>query len=104
VRGEIEMLQGQIRYMESQTDLAQISVSLSEDPEIAATASWRPWQLVKESVNNLVKGFQRFVDFLIVLLISILPILLLYFVLVYIMYRIGKKIYLRWKEKKEQPQ
>jgi hypothetical protein len=102
VRGEIERLQAQVKMTESQTDKATIYVSMTEDQDVTVVDSWRPWQLAKDSLNRLVQGIQRSVDFVIVLVISILPILILYFVLAYLLYRLGRKTYLRWKEKRDQ--
>ncbi|MBM3256135.1 MAG: DUF4349 domain-containing protein [Candidatus Moranbacteria bacterium] len=98
VRGEIERLQGQIRYMESQTDMSRITINLSEDPEITATESWRPWQVVKDSINSLVSDAQGFVDFLIVLVIRVIPIIILYLVVIIPLYWIARKIYRKFKK------
>lgn len=95
VRGEIERLQGRIKFMDSQTDMSSIAVSLSEDENITLADSWRPWQVVKETFNSLVKGIQGFVNFLIVLIIQVIPVLVLYLLIFYIIYRIGKKMYLK---------
>jgi hypothetical protein len=100
VRGEIELLQGQIRYFDSQTDMSQISLYLSEDENITITDTWRPWQIVKDAVNSLITKLQTFVSFLIVLIITVIPILAIYLFLFYVIYRIGKKIYHKMKGKK----
>lgn len=47
VRGEIEQLQGRLKFLNSQTDMASITVSLSEDSNITIADSWRPWQIIK---------------------------------------------------------
>jgi len=99
VRGEIERLQGRIKFMDSQTDMSSITVSLSEDENITFADSWRPWQVIKETFNGLVKSIQGFVNFLIVLIIQVIPVLVLYLLIFYIIYRIGKKIYLKVKNK-----
>ncbi|HEX7586225.1 MAG TPA: DUF4349 domain-containing protein [Patescibacteria group bacterium] len=101
VRGEVETLQGRIKFLNSQTDMASISISLTEDTNITLADSWRPWQVVKNSVNALVKKAQGFVDFVIVLVIAAIPLILLYALLVYVIYRIGRKIYLKIKEKRD---
>jgi hypothetical protein len=103
VRGEIEQLQGRIKFLNSQTDMASIFISLSEDANITVIDSWRPWQVVKSSVNVLIKKAQGFVDFVIVLVITAIPLIFLYALLAYVIYRIGKKIYLKIKEKQQLP-
>lgn len=99
VRGEIERLQGRIKFMDSQTDMSSITISLSEDENITFADSWRPWQVVKETFNSLVKSVQEFVNFLIVLIIQVIPVLALYLLIFYVVYRIGKKIYLKVKNR-----
>lgn len=99
VRGEIERIQGKIRYMDSQTDMATISISLSEDTNVTIVDSWRPWQVVKESVNELVKSIQGWVDFLIKLIIKVIPVLLLYGLILLVFYKIGHWIYRRFFKK-----
>ena len=100
VRGEIEMLQGRIKFLNSQTDMASIFVSLSEDANITLADSWRPLQVAKEAVNALIKKAQGFVNFAIVLIVTVIPIILLYALLVYAIYLIGRKIHLKIKEKR----
>lgn len=97
VRGEIEQLQGRIKYLNSQTDMSTITVSLSEDPEITVIDSWRPWIVIKDSAKGLIKSIQEFVDFVIVLIIQILPLLILYAALIFGIFLLGRKIYRRVK-------
>lgn len=99
VRGEIESLQGRIKYLESQTDMSTITINLSEDANISVVDKWRPWQVIKESASVLIKKVQDFVDFVIRLIILVLPIFLLYALLIWVIYGIGKKIYLKLKKK-----
>jgi len=97
VRGEIEQLQGQIRYLNSQTDMSTITANLSEDVEIAsASQDWRPWQVVKLSVKQLITSGQNFVDGLIAFLIVVLPMLIIYGLIIWLIYYIGKKVYGRY--------
>lgn len=93
VRGEIEVLQGRIRLLDSQTDMATISISISEDPDVTVIDSWRPFQDAKDALNDLIKKIQQFISFIIVLIIRIIPILLIYLAVLGILYKIGKKIY-----------
>jgi hypothetical protein len=60
VRGEIESLQGQIKYLENQTSYSTLSVSLSEEPTIKIpTKEFRPWSTIKEAGQALVAMFQN---------------------------------------------
>lgn len=99
VRGEIERLQGRIKYLESQTDMSTITINLSEDANISMVDKWRPWQVVKTSASVLVKNVQNFADFVIRLIILVLPVFLLYALLVWVIYGIGKKAYIKFRKK-----
>jgi len=97
VRGEIEQLQGRMKYLDSQTDMSSISIALSEDQNITVTDSWRPWQVAKDAVNSLIKKAQGFVNFAIVLVVTVIPTAILYLIFVYIIFLIGRKIYRKMK-------
>ncbi len=100
VRGEIEILEGRIKLLESQTDMATISISLSEDSEITITDSWRPLRVIKDTVNSLLKDIQGFINFTIVFIIRVIPVIILYLLLVLVLFLIGKKIYRKIKNRK----
>jgi hypothetical protein len=98
VRGEIERLQGKIKYLQSQTDMATITVSLSEDVEVAPVGSgWRPGQVFKQAVSDLVKSAQGFVDNLIRFLIIGLPSIVVFLIILWTAWLVIKKITARLK-------
>ncbi len=78
VRGEIEQMRAQLTYMASQTDHARIDISLSEDRAVTLSDQWRPLQVAKEGVYGLFADMQGFVNILIVLVVRIVPILVMY--------------------------
>ena len=92
VRGEIEQLQSQITYMDSQIDLATIMVTLTEDASVTFSDQWRPMQVARETVNALLADMRGFVNFVIVLVIRVIPITILYGVIALVVYKIGAKI------------
>lgn len=97
VRREIESLQGRINFLESQTDKSSIDVFLTEDENITFTDSWRPWQVVKETFNALLKDIQNFINFTIILVFRIIPTIILYILILGLLYWLGKKIYFKIK-------
>ena len=98
VRGEIERLEGQLRYLNSQTDMSTITTEISEDVEIASVSQdWRPWEVVKLSVKQLITSGQNFIDGLIAFLIVVLPMLIIYGFIIWLLYWFGKKIYRHFK-------
>ncbi len=99
VRGEIEQLDGQMRYLNSQTDMSTITVNLSEDVEITPVSQdWRPWQVIKTSVKQLIVSSQNFIDGLIRFIIVVLPILLIWALIIWLIYLLGRKIYRKFKK------
>jgi len=98
VRGEIERLEGRIKYLESQTDMSTITVSLREDVEITPVGEgWRPWQAVKSSVKTLIKNAQGSIDNLIYFVIVKIPSIIIFFLILWIVYWIGKRAYQKVK-------
>lgn len=92
VRGEIEQLQAQITFMEAQTDFATIMISITEDENVTFSDQWRPMQVAKETVNGLLSDMQGFVNFVIVLVIRVIPIIVLYSVIAWFIYAVIRKI------------
>jgi hypothetical protein len=77
VRGRIERYEGRKRYLENRTDLATLSVTLTEDTRIEApTNDWRPGSVLKEAIHDLVISLQELVNFMIRLAIAIVGLLL----------------------------
>jgi hypothetical protein len=95
VRGEIEQLQAQIKYLDNQSDMSTITVSFTEDTQIGNTdTKWRPSQEIKDAVNTLILAGQRVVSFLISFTIVLLPILIILLVIFGgILYVVVKKLY-----------
>jgi hypothetical protein len=99
VRGEIESLEGQIKLMDSQTEMSTITINLSEDAEIgSAKDDWRPWQIIKESFNELINNSQEFVNNLIRFVIVGIPSILMFLISIGIIYWIGKKIWNKFRK------
>jgi len=71
VRGRIEQLEGQKRYMESQTDDATITLTLTEEARVEVpTRTWKPLEVIREAFRELVVSLQGLVDVLIRLAIG----------------------------------
>lgn len=102
VRSEIEQLEGRQRYLNSQTDMSTITVNLTEDIEISPVSQdWRPVQVFKASVKQLIANSQNFTDGLIRFVITVLPMLFIYLLIIWLFYFIGKRIYKRFKTPKQ---
>ena len=97
VQTEIEVLKGQIKYYEESAALSAISVSLvaEESTQPIQVGPWRPEGAAKEAVEDLIRFVQNFAEFLIYLVIAILPALILVAISLYIVYLGGRAVYRR---------
>jgi hypothetical protein len=95
-RGRIERLEGRKRYLENLTDLATIQLTLTEETRIdVPTRTWKPYEVLRQSVRELIEGLQAFVDFLIQFVISVVGLLIPVFAFVGIVIWLGWKA-IRW--------
>lgn len=93
VRTEIESLEQQLRYLEGQTTLATISVNVTEDPQVQANpGEFQRGNIFKAALNTLVDALLSLGSGLVVFLISGLPVLLIIFGLIWIVYRVARRI------------
>ncbi len=79
VRGEIELLQGQLNYLEDVVALATLDVYLAPTSESVPIVEeeWAPLQVARDSLRNLVSGLQDFADWAINFVIYTVPLLIL---------------------------
>lgn len=78
IRGQIEVIKGQMKYYEESAALSAISIRLIAEETIQPieVAGWKPEGTARDAVQNLIYFWQDFVDFLIVFVINFLPKLL----------------------------
>ena len=77
IRGQIEGIEGRIKYLSNLTDLATIEITLSEEPTIRIpTSEWRPLDTIKIAFSAMVRMLQGFMNILIWLAFICLPIAL----------------------------
>lgn len=96
VRGQIESIQGRMKYLSQSAELSTLTVYLSTDPNVLPTLDeqdkWKPWAQVKNAARSLVevaKGLANFIIWIVVYL----PVWLVIFGLVWL----GRRW---WKNKK----
>ena len=77
-REQIEMIKGQIQYYEQSATYSAISVRLVAEETIKPIeiGGWKPEGVARDAIQNLVNFLQGFVDFLINLVLFILPVLI----------------------------
>ena len=79
VRGEVELLQGQLNYLNDVVALATLSVHLAPTPAAIPIVEeeWTPIEVARESLRNLVNGLQDVAEWGINFALYTLPLLLL---------------------------
>lgn len=93
VRGRIERIEGRKRFLENRTNLATITVSLTEDTRIEVPGrTWRPLEVTRQAFRDLIDSLQELINFLIRVVIAIIGLLLPIAVLVGLILWAGWKI------------
>ncbi|RME87788.1 MAG: DUF4349 domain-containing protein [Anaerolineae bacterium] len=74
-REQIEIVRGQMRYYEESAAYAAISVRLIAEETIQPieVGGWKPQGTARDAIQNLIYFYQGFVNFLIWLVLNILP-------------------------------
>jgi hypothetical protein len=83
IREQIETVKGQIKYYEQSAALSAISVELIADEAIQPLqiGGWQPQGIIKNAVEALIKTIQFVINFLIWVVLYLLPVLLILFVI-----------------------
>jgi hypothetical protein len=81
IRGQIEQIQGQMKVIEETTSTSSITVTLVAEDTIKPIqiGGWKPEGVARDALQALVKFLQGFVNFLIYMIILVLPILIVIF-------------------------
>ena len=76
VRGRIEQLQAELKYLSQQVDMASIAVALRME-SVGQSSQWRPWYQTKLAFADMKEGLINFADSVIYILLM-LPVILLW--------------------------
>jgi hypothetical protein len=81
IRGQIEQIQGQMKYIDETTSTSSINVTLIAEETIKpiTIGTWKPQGVARDAIQALVKFLQGFVNFVIYLVLLVLPILIVVF-------------------------
>jgi hypothetical protein len=72
VRGQIEQMQGEMKFLTSQIDLSTLEISLrAEADETVAGIHWRPLRQAKVAVNEMVSGLTDWADSVVAFIINL---------------------------------
>jgi len=77
IRGQIEQIKGQMKYIEESSSTSSINVTLiaEETVQPIQVGGWKPEGKVHDALQALIKFWQGFVNFLIYLVLLIVPVI-----------------------------
>ncbi len=102
IQSEIEVLKGQIKYIDQSAAMSSVSVRLiaEEGAQPIEIGGWKLQGTAKNAVEDLVYFTQGFIRFLIRFVIYTLPALILIAIPLYLVYRGGRAVYRRFARPK----
>ena len=102
IRGQIEVIIGQMKYYEESAAMSAVSVRLIADKSVQPIeiAGWQPQGEARDAIQALVKFFQGFVNFLIWLVLFFIPVAVVILVLLALLWRFGKLLWKKFFPKK----
>jgi hypothetical protein len=82
IRGQIEQIEGRLRYLANQSALSTITIELTPDVlyQPVSVAGWEPQGVAKEAVQALVAALQGLANLLIWVVILVLPLLIIFLI------------------------
>lgn len=99
VRGQIERLEGQIKYLDRQIEMSQITIYLTAEAEVEVFGlRWRPLYEIQKSFRNLLAGLQVYIN-AIISFVFFLPVLIIWLVTLALLVWLIAKI-IKWLHKK----
>ncbi|MGE5250645.1 MAG: DUF4349 domain-containing protein [Bacteroidota bacterium] len=106
IREQIEVVKGQIKYYEESAALSAVSVRIVAEASIQPieVAGWKPKGVARDAIQDLIFFFQDFVNFLIRLVLLVLPALVLIAIPVYLVFLGLRALVRRFRKPKLRPQ
>jgi len=102
VREQIEIIKGQIQYYEESARLSAISINIlaSEGIQPLTIGQWQPFGIALNALQALIKALKFLVNSLIWIILFLLPIALLIFLPLWLIWKAVRSIYRKRKSKK----
>jgi hypothetical protein len=101
IRGQIEQIEGRMRYLANQSALSTITVDLIPDvlSQPVTVAGWEPRGVAKEAVQALITALQGLSNLVIWLVIFVLPLLIIFLIPVAIAFGVIRWVWKRTRRK-----
>ena len=82
IRGQIEQIEGRMRYLANQSALSTINIDMTPDVlyQPVSVAGWEPTGVAKEALQDLVTALQGLTNIMIWLVVFALPLLLIFLI------------------------
>ena len=84
IRGQVEVLKGQIRYYDESAAMSAISINLQAQEAVKpiTVGRWEPKGVALEAIQRLIKTMRRIYEGLLKFVLFTLPVLLTYLILI----------------------
>lgn len=105
VREQIEVIKGQMKYYEQSAAFSLINVELIPDRAVQPIqiGGWEPVGVAKDAIQALIHAYQRLTTRLIWLVLYVLPASLPYLLVLWLVYRWGKRVWQRRRQSASAP-
>ena len=82
IRGQIEQIEGRLRYLANQSALSTITIELTPDAlyQPITVAGWEPQGVAKEALQALIDALQALANITIWLIVFVLPLLIIFLI------------------------
>jgi hypothetical protein len=101
VRGEIEVIKGQINYYDQSAKFSSVQVELLADEAVQplTVGAWQPQGVAKDAIQALINSFKFLVNLIIWVIIFLLPLLLVIYLIVFLPL---SQIWKSWRKRRAQ--
>jgi hypothetical protein len=105
VQTDIEVLKGQMKYLEQSSALSALSVTVIAEKTIKPiqVGGWKPQGVARDAIQNLVNFEQGFADFMIRFVLLILPVLITIGIPFYLLFLVLRWLFRRTRRPKSVP-
>jgi hypothetical protein len=102
IRGQIEQIEGRLRYLANQSALSTITIELTPDAlyQPITVAGWEPQGVAKEALQALIDALQALANIVIWLIVFVLPLLIIFLIPLVVVVVI---IRMWWRRRQKRP-
>ncbi|GAP21092.1 DUF4349 domain-containing protein [Leptolinea tardivitalis] len=103
VREQIEVIKGQIKYYEESAAMSAIDITIQSKSSVAplSIGGWQPGGVARNAIQALINALKFFAEAAIWIILFLLPVLIILFIPVWIIFMIIRAIVRKNKAKKE---